>query len=303
MILFPDRGDRAWLVLLVGKDPSDRWEVFVDPSNAKVLGRRRFGSAWTERVKQFHVELFSGKFGRIVVGVGGLCSLALGGTGLVLWWRSRPRIPRVGRPRRFALDLHRRIGIVGLIPSTVLAITGALLIFRPYLAPALNHLTGPMPLDSIARSGSDHSLDPPTADQVRDKAMLAYPEARMTRLYLPEGAEGSFAVRLHLPEEGNPHGNTAMRFDRYSGETIQEHSSREATTSQKIVWYAAYPWHTGDAMRLTGRVLVALTGLIPSTLLLTGLLCWRIRRFVAATGNLLDEADLISRSSSGVLGG
>lgn len=98
MMLFPDRPDRAWLVLLVGRGPTDRWEVYVDPGTARVLGRRRFGSAWTETVKRLHVELFAGPTGRIVVGLGGLASLALGATGLALWWRGRPRRPRFAGP-------------------------------------------------------------------------------------------------------------------------------------------------------------------------------------------------------------
>ena len=274
MLLFPARNDRALLVLLVGREPSDRWEVFVDPGTAKVMGRRRFGSAWTERVKKLHVELFAGQAGRVVVGLGGLGSLALGGTGLVLWWRGRPRSPRRA-PRRMALDIHRRLGIAGLVPSTILTMTGAILIFRPYLAPVLNLLTGPMPLESVALSRGDRTLKPPSLDQVRGKALLRYHDARMTRLYLPEGAQGSFAVRLHLPEDGNPHGNTALRFDRYSGEIIQEHSSRSTSVVQKVLWYAAYPWHTGDALGPLGKGLVTLSGMFPGALLATGVIWWR----------------------------
>jgi prepilin-type N-terminal cleavage/methylation domain-containing protein len=152
-----------------------------------------------------------------------------------------------------ALDVHRKFGIVGLIPLTILGLTGALLIFRPYLAPILNPLTGPLPLGSAVHSRGDRSLKPPSLDQIRDQALLAYPDARVTRLNLPEGVEGTFAARLHLPEVGNPHGNTAILFDRYSGELIQEHSSRGTSAVQKIVWYAAYPWQTGDASGLVGR--------------------------------------------------
>jgi uncharacterized iron-regulated membrane protein len=257
--------------------------VFVDPSTANVLGRRRFGSAWTERVKRLHVELFAGRGGRIIVGLGGLCSLALGGTGLVLWWRTRPRSRSEFR-HPIALDVHRKFGIVGLIPSIILGMTGALLIFRPYLAPILNPLTGPMPLESVVHSRGDRSLKPPSLDQVRDQALLAYPDARVTRLYLPEGVEGTFAARLRLPEDGNPHGNTAMLFDRYSGELIQEHSSRGTSALQKILWYAAYPWHTGDALGLVGRGLVGLSGMLPIILMATGFLWWWNYRRPAQTG-------------------
>ena len=277
MVLLPNRNDRAILVFLVGRGPADRWEVFVDPSTAKVLGRRRFGSAWIERVKQLHVELFAGRVGRMIVGAGGLCSLALGGTGLVLWWRTRPRSPSHFR-RPAALDVHRRFGIIGLVPTTILAMTGALLIFRPYLAPILNHLTGPMPLELVVHSRGDRNLKPPSLDQIRDQALQAYPDSRVTRLYLPEGIRGTFAARLHLPEDANPHGNTAMLFDRYSGELIQEHSSRVTSVVQKILWYAPYPWHTGDALGLFGRGLVALAGMIPFALLTTGVMWWRSRR-------------------------
>lgn len=276
MILVPDRDDRALMFFLADRDPSDRWEVFVDPHTAKVLGRRRFGSAWTARLHRLHVELLAGTPGRVVVGTGGLISLALGGSGLVLWWRTRSA-RKVPLARWTALDLHRRVGILGLIPSTILAISGALLIFRPYVAPVLNLVTGPMPLDTVPRSRGDRTLRGPSPDQIRDQALRAHPDARLTRLYFPEGPDGTFAVRLRFPEDGNPHGNTAMRFDRYSGELRQEHSSRGASRVQRFVWYAAYPWHTGDALGLVGPYLVALTGLLPAVLLVTGIVWWRRR--------------------------
>jgi uncharacterized iron-regulated membrane protein len=226
-----------------------------------------------ERVKQLHVELFSGKRGRIVVGIGGLVSILLGGTGLALWWRSR----NPGWPRS-AYGWHRQLGLLSVIPLTILAMTGSMLVFRPYILPVLNEITGPMPLETVVKSRGDRSTPAPTLDQIRDRALAAYPDATVTRIYLPEGPDGTFAVRLRLPEDGNPHGNSAMRFDRYGGESIQEHSSRSTSSIQKILWYAPYPWHTGDAMGLVGRCLVALSGLIPSVLLATGVVCWRTRR-------------------------
>ena len=267
MLLLPQRNDRAILVLAGNRD-----EVFIDPGTARVLGRRRFGASLTECVKQFHVGLFAGRTGRVLVGIGGLGSLALGTTGLVLWWRSRGiRAP--------VLNVHRQLGLVGLVPSSILAVTGAVLIFRPYLAPVLNLLTGPMPLDIVAHSQGDPGQKAPSLEDIRQKALRIHPNARVTRLYLPEGFHGTFAARLRLPEDGNPHGNTAILFDRYSGAMILEHCSRSTSPLQKILWYAAYPWHTGDALGFPGKCLVALTGLVPSALLITGLIWWRTRKY------------------------
>lgn len=279
MILFPDREGVALLAFLGGRDPSDRWEVFVDPHSAKVLGRRRFGAALIDRIKSFHVELLIGKRGRLVVGAIGLLSLALGVSGTYLWWRTRPRNSNGSRTRaRVVLDVHRQVGLFGLVPTTVLAATGAFLIFRPYIAPIVDRITGPMPSDLSASSSGDRGQTPPSLDRIYRMAARAYPDARITRLYLPEGPEGSFAVRLRLPEEGNPHGNTAILFDRYDGKVLRELTSRSADSLQQILWYAPYPWHTGDALGLSGRWLAAVSGAIPAILLGSGVIWWA-RRF------------------------
>ncbi|MHC5542470.1 PepSY-associated TM helix domain-containing protein, partial [Singulisphaera rosea] len=278
MLLFPDREGVALMAFLGGRDPSDRWEVFVDPHSAKIQGRRRFGTGLIDRIKAFHVELLLGKQGRLVVGAIGLLSLTLGASGTWLWWWTRPR--SVDGPRRrvwTALDVHRQVGILGLVPTTVLAVTGASLIFRPYLAPIVERITGPMPLDLSARSSGDRTQAPPSLDRICELAARAYPDARITRLYLPEGPEGSFAVRLRLPEEGNPHGNTAILLDRYDGKVLRKLTSRSANSLQQILWYAPYPWHTGDALGLSGRWLAAASGAIPAILLVSGVLWWRRR--------------------------
>ncbi len=276
MLLVPDRDDRAMLVLLVGRDPSDRWEVFVDPHTAKVLGRRQFGSGWIERVKRLHVELFAGRIGRNSVGVGGLLWLFMGGTGLILWWRTR----RVRTPHFGAFSLHRWIGLFSLVPSLILSTTGALLVFRPYVAPLLNLVTGPMPLDAKVSSRGDRTQIPPTLDQIRDRALMAYPDGKITRLYLPDRLDGTFDVRICLPEDQNPHGNTAIKFDRFEGTLLKAHSSRDTSLVQKFLWYAAYPWHTGDALGMAGRVVFAASALLPSGLMATGVTLWarRLRR-------------------------
>jgi uncharacterized iron-regulated membrane protein len=277
MFLFPNRRDRAIVVLLAGRGSDDRWEVFVDPSTARLLGRRRLGSGWLERVKRLHVEVFAGRRGRVIVGLGGLCSLVLGATGFMLWWRTRRRMPRYNR-RTLMLDVHRQAGIFGLLPMTIVALAGAMLIFRPYLTPVFHVLTGPLPSDTGIHSTVDHTLASPSLDKIYNHARQIHPDATITRLYLPEGSRGTFAVRMRLPEEQNPHGNTAVYFDRYTGQLIHEQTARNASPLQKLLWYAPYPWHMGDALGMTGQCIAALSGLLPSALLATGLVWWRFRR-------------------------
>jgi uncharacterized iron-regulated membrane protein len=131
-----------------------------------------------------------------------------------------------------------------------------------------------MPLDIVARSQGDPSATPPALDQICRDALVRYPDAKVTRLHLPEGVDGSYAVRLRLPEDGNPHGNTAILFDRYTGEILREVTSRGASLSQRVLWYAPYPWHTGDALGLAGRLLMATCGLVVPALLVTGVVSW-----------------------------
>jgi uncharacterized iron-regulated membrane protein len=291
LILPPTNPDRSMIVVLMGKRIEDRWEVFVDPYSGEILGRRRLDQAWTHQLEKLHAEWLSGKPGKLVAGLVGLISLALSATGLVLWFQTRRRssqsqsASRSLKPARLALDVHRWVGIITLVPSMILATSGAILVFRPYIAPILKLATGPMPLEAEPQSRGNRSLIPPSLDQIRDQALIAFPDARITRIYLPERSNGTFAVRLKLPEEDSPHGNTAIRFDRYDGSTLQVHSSRMTNSTQKLLWYAAYPWHTGDALGMSGRVIVALSGLAPTILLATGLIWWRRTAIASVSKN------------------
>jgi uncharacterized iron-regulated membrane protein len=102
LLVLPQRNDRA-ILALTGQGDS-RWEVFVHPGTAQVLGHRRFGSSLIERVKRFHVMLYAKGAGRILVGIGALGSLILGTTGLALAGQTR-------RASRGLIAVHRQLGV------------------------------------------------------------------------------------------------------------------------------------------------------------------------------------------------
>jgi uncharacterized iron-regulated membrane protein len=90
-----------------------------------------------------HDNLLHGRTGRMVNGIGGLSTVALGLTGLIIWWpgaqrwrRSLTLHRRVGW-RRFMWDLHSALGIWTLVFVLLFGFTGAYLGYpRPF------HLVG-----------------------------------------------------------------------------------------------------------------------------------------------------------------
>ncbi|MDM7923318.1 MAG: PepSY-associated TM helix domain-containing protein, partial [Pyrinomonadaceae bacterium] len=86
--------------------------VYADPYTGNILGSRRFSETWRGLLFGFHTELFSGERGKTVLGIGGFVLIAIGLTGIVLWWRGRRNLLRGLRVnvrngwRRANFDLH-----------------------------------------------------------------------------------------------------------------------------------------------------------------------------------------------------
>ena len=128
-----------------------------------------------------------------------------------------------GPPRQGSLvlsyDLHRSLGVLLLPVWIVLAFTSVYLSF-PNLVRSLTALVSPISAAAIPPPRSDNDGDPRiTPDAAVARALAAVPEARAFG-FTRDFANHRYSVRLVLPDDINPAGNSQAYIDFSTGEVI-----------------------------------------------------------------------------------
>lgn len=267
-------------------DASDGRLVYADPHTARILGSRVPSETLTGWLHALHVELLLGEAGHTVQGAAGLALLGLTITGVFLWW---PGVRHLGRGfrvswsapwKRVNYDLHKAVGALGLPLLFVAGLTGAALVFHEAARWALDGITAsppalkppaPAPPSSGATGSGAVSVDGAIA-----AARALLPHARVTWVYLPGPQDGTFTVRMKLPDEAHPNGSNYVYVERRSGRVLRADLTPQQSRGARA-FNLLYPTHTGVVWGLPGRILGAIAGLLPLVLLTTGLILWRSR--------------------------
>ncbi len=274
----PEAPHEVWL--------ADDRHVYVDPYQGTVLGVRGDREGAMNALFALHAELLGGEGGAKVVGLIGLLTLLLGGTGLVLWWPTKVTVSRLKKglqiawrhgPRRLNYDLHRAGGFYTSAFLALVAATGAALVFYAEAGAALHAATGtPMPPPPPAV----HADEGPAAPEVLDAALAAarrvLPNGVPTFLTLPQTGGAPLAVRLRTPGEWHPNGRSYVYLGPADGRVLRVDDAREAPGASRAM-HAAYPLHIGafgGPARSMIRVLYVVLGLAPAILSVTGTLIW-----------------------------
>lgn len=272
-----------------------RTQVMVDPYTGKVLGSRPEHAGGLGVLHLLHTELMAGPVGHEAVGWLGVALLVLSATGMVVWLPRRlvPRrirealLVRVGAgAKRTNYDLHRAGGVWTLLYVTLLAGTGAGLIFYDAAGAMLSGVTGservpPPPVSSEAGAGlhlRPAGLRPAALDTAWRSARSALPEATFTFVGLGTGPGQLLSFRGRMPSELHPNGRSFVWFDRWSGEPIRTDDASRLGAGPQLL-HALYPLHIGVfSVGPVGpgvwRAVWALLGLAPALLALTGFLAW-----------------------------
>ena len=229
---------------------------------------------------EFHVELLAGEPGHQVVGVVGWLALGLMLTGLYLWWprhgtlAANLRMYR-GPPVRRWLSWHRTTGVVLLPLLFVVTLTGVGMVYHDGARALLTGLFGggPAPATPVRAAASDA---PPDWARVIATARDALPGARLVRTSLPADGSAVVGFRVRLPAEWHPNGRSLVYVDAAGGVPLLAHDATTQAAGARLD-EAVYPLHIGAVGGRPYRWAVALAGLLPAFLLVTGFLFWRRR--------------------------
>lgn len=255
----------------------------IDPYTLEVISNRFWGQYLTTWLFDLHYTLLLGTQGATVVAsIGLLCLLSLL-SGLVLWW---PRLRtlnkalawrwRPGSARR-VYDLHVLPGVYGALLLLVLTGTGVILARPDWVTPALG-LASSLHQMPVLRSTPVPGARRISADRAHAIARREFPTAQLRWLETPDSPQGVYFVRLRQPgEPGRRFPITRVWIDQYTGEVLHRYDPLNTTAAETFMAWQ-HPLHSGEAFGGAGRLLAFLSGLLPTLLLVTGVLRWQQKR-------------------------
>lgn len=277
----------AWFKDPAAASPEERWHVVaVDPSTARPLSNRQWGSFFVSFIYELHQELLLGKPGEVFVGILALFLLLSIGSGLYLWWPSPGKLRRAltfqsdGSLIRQHYDLHKLTGLAGAILLTLLALTGFYLEFPTAVTSVVRWFSPVRDLSPEEQPRSEWQVGVPRIppEQVIEIAHATFPDARAMWIGLPQHARDSYSVGLRQPGEvRQAGGQTEVWIDQYSGAVLQVQDWRQFTGGETFLAWL-FPLHNGEAFGLTGRWLILVAGFMPLLLYVTALRMWWLKR-------------------------
>ena len=136
-IEFPDNPGYAGIIHLGINSPQEdnRFSFFIDMGKDQILGRRNRQNSVANYLRQIHVRLYEGYWGRYFVGLGGIALVIVTITGLFIYgnFMKRQNYPQVRKGKNIRIrmaDWHKILGISALAFNLMIALTGAWLGFQ-----------------------------------------------------------------------------------------------------------------------------------------------------------------------------
>lgn len=279
--------DGSGLVTIgIKSDTGERRELFYDSGSGQLNGVRaaeRNGldsRAFMPTVYRLHYSFLGGEalqtfLGLVALGwaITHLLALAIAFTSSARWRDSfRVRAGARGHKRNF--DLHRALAL-WLYPVTLmLAVSGVYLnLPDPFTAAVA----------SVARVEGRFEPPPVTAPGVR--LSLTAAAARFDAIAAPhrvtsfslDAAAGLYRARMRDARDISDNGQRIVWISGRDGRIVSDrHETQGPAGDRFLAWQ--FPLHSGRALGLPGRILIAFTGLVICTSIVTGLLIWWKKR-------------------------
>jgi uncharacterized iron-regulated membrane protein len=288
-IMLPQKQGDAVVVRFQSRSqpgPQKGTDVFVDPASAHVLDVRPAPyNAVIGLMHDLHGRLLiPGREGRQVVGWLGVAMLALGLSGIFIWWPKRGqwntgfRIRRNARGYWLYRDLHGAVGIWGLVVFLIVSFSGIAIAFPQSVrsivtlgtaqppAPAFDLRRGPK-VEPIAGAA------PLSLGAAVNLVKLKFPGADIRSIAIPASRSAAWRVTVGSIDDGPV--STAY-VDPWRKQITAVRNARGSSADAFMAWQR--PLHQGSGWGALWRILVFLSGLLPSLFVTTGIVMWIKKR-------------------------
>ena len=277
-------------------DKRSNRQVMINPYTGDIVGERIVGENGFSRSQlmstllSLHRQLLSGDNGKLVVAINGVVLAIIALSGIYLWWPvwrlkawwQAITISRHGSWKRFNFRLHRAAGFYAAPFFLMLAITGIYFNRPEWITPLVAQLTVVSP-DGVEIKTTptilvENNIKNVNLEQAIDLAQQQFPLARVSRISLPEKANGKYEIRLHQPGElRQGSGATRVTVDAESGTISKIRDPLKA--SKEVLFYSYFfPLHSGEIFGAASKIVVSIVGLLPLLFAISGTLIWWRRR-------------------------
>ena len=239
---------------------------------------------WLLWLHDLHTHFLGGETGEEIVGIAGWIACFMLLSGLYLWWPKFGRWlaqlrPHANPPVRRWLTWHRSCGAITLPLLLLVTLCGVGMVYHAGARTLLTGLFGgtePPKPPKLAATTSAYDWP-----RILAAAQAALPEARLARIAVPAAGDRTINMRAQMPGEWHPNGRSLVFVDGDEGTVLATHDATAQRAGARAT-EAIYPLHIGAVGGPGYRIAVAITGLLPGFLLVTGFLFWRRRRAARA---------------------
>lgn len=255
--------------------------VWIDPVRLTTIRADFWGETLVTWVYDLHYRLLLDTPGGTIMGIAGLVMLLLLISGIWAWW-PRPggwwralRFKRHAAPIRRLYDWHKLSGTGGLLLLLVVTVTGVMLDLPEQTRPVLARFS---PLFAVPQMQVLPKGERWPVDRLIARARARFPDGRLAWIETPATDTAPIRINLARPGEPSPRfPRTNVWLDPYSGEIVAVRDGLAESGGDTVLNWL-HPLHGGEAFGLTGRILAFISGLVPTVLLVTGVLRWTRRR-------------------------
>ncbi|PWC39027.1 PepSY-associated TM helix domain-containing protein [Azospirillum sp. TSO35-2] len=260
----------------------------IDPVSLAVLDRSTPGQVanggFLRTVHTLHANLLvRDRSGREAVGWLGVAMLALGVSGLVLWWPRPGRwkaaftVKAGARGARFHRDLHGAVGIWSLLVFLVVSFSGVYLAFPQTLGAGVSALLPARDLRAPVTVQPVRGATPTDVDRAVELARQALPGADLRFVAPP--ARPDQAYRIGLAPAGHPQGApmATVFVDPWTDRVVELRDPAAYSAGETVLAWQR-PLHAGEGLGPLWKWAVFLSGVLPPLFAVTGTLMWWLKR-------------------------
>lgn len=274
----PDEPWQAAGIQIAVKDAvtkkANRYYFFVDTGKDELVGNRDHANSLANYLRQMHVRLYEGTWGRQLVGLGGIALVTVVVTGLLIYgdFMKRQAYPSIRRNRGLRIllaDWHKILGISALLFNLVIGLTGAWLGLQPKLMQwfsmqAPNAFKAPV----IMESGADKAttINWPAAMQA---ARQQFPELEVSSIMPSGDGSNTLVFRGNIAGQVYERNANTLILSKTGLKPIFKYDMRAQPLSHKF-YFIQEALHFGDFGGLTLKILYALLGLVSGFLSISG---------------------------------
>lgn len=278
----PDEVAQVGLVVSSSGEDFLRYDFFVDPVSDRIIGQRNHQNSLANYLRQIHVRLYEGNWGRQLVGFGGIALVVLAVTGLLIYCnfmkkQSWAKIRKKAGPRIVMADWHKLFGISALAFNLVIAITGAWLGLQPWLMRWMDIKTPNAYRAPVIMDPENDKAIAIEWDKVFATVDKEFPELSPRDIVPSTNGSGAVIVRGNINGLVYERDINTLVLSKVDYKPLFKYDVRQQPFSDKL-YFVQEALHFGDYGGLLLKVLYALLGLVSGFLSISGFVVYLYRR-------------------------